>query len=280
MGSTATPRLKTGALQHAPRRLFGSGIPAALRIGGLIANPLVTADDSTPVRLDTVLAGRTAVLTARRPDAALADYCRRHGLVLLRINSEADRPAADPDAGWIDIRPVGDERAADLPALAVLGSNRALTVTVRPDRVIAAAEPRGPASPAALAHPGHRPARARSRNSTRWCWAAGLHGPVAETRAPAGRTLGRRVGRPAGLAVFQRRGRRTSQAADNPVDVTKILQATRARDHEIFTGKLARKHLSFPDRAMVSAIRAQEGNFRNWAQIRTWAAGVADTLLT
>jgi menaquinone-dependent protoporphyrinogen oxidase len=68
--------------------------------------------------------------------------------------------------------------------------------------------------------------------------------------------------------------------ADNPVDVTEILQATQARDHQIFAGKLARKHLSFPDRAMVSAIRAQEGDFRNWADIRAWAAGVADTLLT
>ncbi len=65
MGSTATPRLKTGALQHAPRRPFGSGIPATLRIGGLIANPLVSAGDGTPTRLDAILAGRTAVLTAR-----------------------------------------------------------------------------------------------------------------------------------------------------------------------------------------------------------------------
>ena len=68
--------------------------------------------------------------------------------------------------------------------------------------------------------------------------------------------------------------------ADNPVDVSEILQATRARDHRIFTGKLARKHLSFPDRAMASAIRAAEGDFRNWAQIREWATGIADTLLT
>ena len=71
-----------------------------------------------------------------------------------------------------------------------------------------------------------------------------------------------------------------AKPADNPVDVTKILQATHARDHQIFTGKLARKHLSFPDRAMASAIRAAEGDFRNWAQIKAWAAGVADTLLT
>ena len=71
-----------------------------------------------------------------------------------------------------------------------------------------------------------------------------------------------------------------AKPADNPVDVTKILQASKARDHRIFTGKLIKKHLSFPDRAMVSAIRAQEGDFRNWADIRAWAAGVADTLLS
>ena len=71
-----------------------------------------------------------------------------------------------------------------------------------------------------------------------------------------------------------------AKPADNPVDVTQILQATKARDHQIFTGKLANKHLSFPDRAMASAIRAQEGDFRNWAQIRDWATGIADALLS
>ena len=142
MGSTATPRLKTGALQPAPRRLLPSGTPAALRPGGLIPNPLVSAGDGPPVRLDAVLAGRTAVLTGRRPDAGLADFCRRHGLALVRINNEAGRPAADPDAGWIDVRLVGDEQAAGPQALAVLASNPALTVIIRPDRVIAAIEPR------------------------------------------------------------------------------------------------------------------------------------------
>jgi menaquinone-dependent protoporphyrinogen oxidase len=71
-----------------------------------------------------------------------------------------------------------------------------------------------------------------------------------------------------------------AKPADNPVDVTKILQATKARDHQIFTGKLVKKQLSFPDRAMVSAIRAQEGDFRNWAEIRAWAISIAETLLT
>ncbi len=147
MGSTATPRLKAGAMQRPPRRLILSGIPSALRIGGLIPNPLASAGNGPPVRLDAILAGRTAVLTARRPDAGLVDFCRRHGLVLVRISSSRaagtpGRPAAGLDAGWIDVRLAGERRPAGLRALAVLGSNPALTVVVRPDRVVAAVAPR------------------------------------------------------------------------------------------------------------------------------------------
>ena len=144
MGSTATPRLKAGALQQPPRRLLPSGIPPALRVGGLIPNPLVSAGDAQPVRLDTILAGRTAVLTARRPDAGLADFCRRHGLILVRISSTSgtDTPAgpgAGENADWIDVRLAGDAPPAGMRALT---ADPALTVIVRPDRVVAAVEPR------------------------------------------------------------------------------------------------------------------------------------------
>jgi 3-(3-hydroxy-phenyl)propionate hydroxylase len=162
IGSTATPRLKTGALRHAPRRMLPSGIPAALRTGSLIANPLVTAGEGTPVRLDTVLAGRTAVLTARHPGAELADYCRRHGLVLVRISTPPGThtpggPGTQQDAGWTDIRLADDAPPAVMRALI---TNPALTVIVRPDRVIAAAEsrdrlPRLPWTVPATAVPGY-----------------------------------------------------------------------------------------------------------------------------
>ena len=69
-----------------------------------------------------------------------------------------------------------------------------------------------------------------------------------------------------------------AKPAENPVDVSKIIQSTKARDHRVFTGRLVRKHLTFPDRAMASAIRAAEGDFRNWAEIRAWAAGIASAL--
>jgi len=140
MGSTATPRLKAGALQQPPRRLLPSGIPPALRTGGLIPNPLVSAGHGQPVRLDTILAGRPAVLTARRPDTDLADFCRQHGLALARISTPGTgSPGADPGAGWIDICLADARHAAGLQALA---ADPALTVIVRPDRVIAAVEPR------------------------------------------------------------------------------------------------------------------------------------------
>jgi menaquinone-dependent protoporphyrinogen oxidase len=103
---------------------------------------------------------------------------------------------------------------------------------------------------------------------------------VDETRTRAGTTLRRRAGWPAGLAVSSGPVGEPAKPADDPVDITKILQATKARDHQIFTGKLVKKHLSFPDRAVVSAIRAQEGDFRNWAQITDWATGIADALLS
>jgi hypothetical protein len=139
MGSTATPRLAAGALQPSLRRFLPSGIPPALRAGSLIPNPLVSAGDGAPVRLDAILAGRPAVLTARRPDAGLADFCRRHGLVLARISAPGTGtllgPGAQQDAGWIDVRLAGDAAPAGLRALA---ADPALTVLVRPDRVVAA----------------------------------------------------------------------------------------------------------------------------------------------
>ena len=89
-------------------------------------------------------------------------------------------PGAGEDADWIDVRLAGERRPAGLRALAVLGSNPALTVVVRPDRVIAAVEPRcrlprlpwpipataGRGSPV-TAHPPAHPDHARPFPSTR-----------------------------------------------------------------------------------------------------------------
>jgi len=168
MAATATPQLKTGALQHTSRRPLLAGVPAALRPGGLIPNPVVTTGDGAPVRLDAILAGRAAVLTGRRDDAELIGFCHRHGLVPVQIsnttpNTRSPRqPAAGPDTDRIGIRLVAGRRAAGLQ---VLAANPALTVIVRPDRVIAAGGTPAPAAPCALAHPGPGPAHAPGTGS-------------------------------------------------------------------------------------------------------------------
>ena len=142
IASTATPRLKAGALQH------GTGRPGrrAVRAGSLIPNPLVRGKGPGPVRLDAVLAGQAAVLTAREPDQALAGFCERYRLALLRIrpgsvpedNAAALREAAAEDARearWTDVcLPPGDLAGP----LRVLIADPGLSVLIRPDRVIAA----------------------------------------------------------------------------------------------------------------------------------------------
>ncbi len=128
-----------------------------MRPGGLIANPLVSiradvpigdgtsASEGAPVRLDAVLRGRTAVLTAGPPSAELVDLCRRHRLLLVKVSdtagsapgAAAGAPAAD---GWAEVCLDDGGGAACFQALT---RGPGLTIIVRPDRVIAAVATRG-----------------------------------------------------------------------------------------------------------------------------------------
>jgi 3-(3-hydroxy-phenyl)propionate hydroxylase len=173
IASTATPRLKTGALQQARSRIRGrrSGAP---RIGSLIPNLLVTVDDGPPARLDTVLDGRTAVFTAGEPSAELVGLCRRNGLLLVRFSGP---PGAGSPQGsgapagnrWVHVRLAGDREPSG--ALRALTANPALTVLIRPDRVVAAIGSRAgpPSLPWSIpAGPVHRPAgRSQVRRTSR-----------------------------------------------------------------------------------------------------------------
>jgi len=70
-----------------------------------------------------------------------------------------------------------------------------------------------------------------------------------------------------------------AQAMDqDPVDLPGLLEATRARDHRRFAGKLDRKVLSLPQRASLLVFRGLNGDFRDWADIRQWAEGIAQQL--
>jgi menaquinone-dependent protoporphyrinogen oxidase len=56
------------------------------------------------------------------------------------------------------------------------------------------------------------------------------------------------------------------------------VEATAARGHRVFSGKIDKTKLSFGEKAILVAVRGQEGDFRDWDQIETWAAQIADDL--
>ena len=65
---------------------------------------------------------------------------------------------------------------------------------------------------------------------------------------------------------------------EEPVDVAAIVAATSAREHRVFAGKIDRSKLNFGEKAIVMALRAAEGDFRDWEEIEGWANEIADSL--
>jgi menaquinone-dependent protoporphyrinogen oxidase len=67
--------------------------------------------------------------------------------------------------------------------------------------------------------------------------------------------------------------------AESP-DMSKLMEQTGALGHRVFAGKLDKAELGRLERTMVRAVRAPEGDYRDWDQISEWAARIADVLKT
>lgn len=67
---------------------------------------------------------------------------------------------------------------------------------------------------------------------------------------------------------------------EEPVDVADIFEKTSAREHRVFAGKIDKSRLSFGEKAIMVAVRAPDGDFRDWGEIAGWANEIADTLAT
>ncbi len=65
---------------------------------------------------------------------------------------------------------------------------------------------------------------------------------------------------------------------EDPVDVAALVGTSGALEHRVFAGKLDRRSLGFAEKAVVVALRAPTGDFRDWAAIEAWAAHIADEL--
>lgn len=67
---------------------------------------------------------------------------------------------------------------------------------------------------------------------------------------------------------------------EDPVDVAGIMEITGACGHAVFAGKIDKSRLGFGERAIVSALKVPEGDFRDWDKICRWATGIAQELKT
>ena len=65
---------------------------------------------------------------------------------------------------------------------------------------------------------------------------------------------------------------------DEPHDASPLAQLIGARGHRIFPGRLEKGLLSVGERAMVTAMRAPLGDFRDWPAVRRWAGEIATEL--
>ena len=65
---------------------------------------------------------------------------------------------------------------------------------------------------------------------------------------------------------------------DEPYDAAPVAVLTGAIGHRVFPGRLDTNRLSFGERAMVTAMRAPLGDFRDWDEISGWAGEIAAVL--
>jgi menaquinone-dependent protoporphyrinogen oxidase len=66
----------------------------------------------------------------------------------------------------------------------------------------------------------------------------------------------------------------------DPVDVEALIETTDAVEHRVFAGRLDRKLLSLAEKALVVAVRAPEGDFRDWEDVDAFADRIATSLHT
>ncbi len=86
------------------------------------------------------------------------------------------------------------------------------------------------------------------------------------------------AGHPVWLFSVGPLGTEVQDAEQQPKEMTEFQQAIRPREQRIFFGALDHSHLSFAERVMVKAVRAPEGDFRDWEAIDAWAASIARNL--
>jgi menaquinone-dependent protoporphyrinogen oxidase len=73
-------------------------------------------------------------------------------------------------------------------------------------------------------------------------------------------------------------GEDVTDEEEQPRQLAALRESLRPRDHRIFFGALDRDKLGFGERMIVKAVKAPDGDFRDWDRIRAWADEIAAEL--
>jgi menaquinone-dependent protoporphyrinogen oxidase len=65
---------------------------------------------------------------------------------------------------------------------------------------------------------------------------------------------------------------------EDPVDLAELLAATGARGHRLIPGLVDKSRLGLGEKVILAAVRAPEGDYRPWDEIRAWAGEIAAAL--
>jgi menaquinone-dependent protoporphyrinogen oxidase len=63
-----------------------------------------------------------------------------------------------------------------------------------------------------------------------------------------------------------------------PKQVDELARTLHARDHRVFAGRLEPDELGFGERLVSRMVYAPAGDFRDWDEIRSWAAEIAEVM--
>lgn len=65
---------------------------------------------------------------------------------------------------------------------------------------------------------------------------------------------------------------------EDPADVEELVATLGARGHRLFPGLVDRSRLGLGEKVILTAVRAEEGDFRPWDEIGAWAREIAADL--
>ena len=73
-------------------------------------------------------------------------------------------------------------------------------------------------------------------------------------------------------------GAENPQPQDDPQQLAAPMDGVAVRGHRVFVGKLDKRELGLSERLIARVVKAPEGDFREWEEIRAWAREIGAAL--